>query len=104
MLQQIIKKYFPYEEIVNAYAYGSRVIPQKNLKEGKMKDLIFVVNDVEDFHNANRKINSITANPVFELEPINVIIDIISNNIRTIFVRISFADIISNVMIGIPMP
>lgn len=57
MLQQIIKKYFPYEEIVNAYAYGSRVIPQKNLKEGKMKDLIFVVNDVEDFHNANRKIN-----------------------------------------------
>ena len=57
MLQQIIKKYFTYEEIVNAYAYGSRVIPQKNLKEGKMKDLIFVVNDVEDFHNANRKMN-----------------------------------------------
>ena len=57
MLLQLIKKHFPYGEIVNAYAYGSKVIPQKDIKPGKMTDLIFVVNDVEDFHNANKKIN-----------------------------------------------
>ena len=57
MLLQLIKKHFPFEEIVNAYAYGSKVIPQKDIKPGKMSDLIFVVNDVEDFHNANKKLN-----------------------------------------------
>lgn len=54
---ELIKKHFPYEEIISAYGYGSNIIPQYNIAKGKMTDLIFVVKDLEDFHIANKKMN-----------------------------------------------
>lgn len=57
MLQQVIKTYFPCDEIIAAYAYGSKVFPQYKSKPGKQTDLMFIVEDVEDFHKANKTKN-----------------------------------------------
>jgi translocator assembly and maintenance protein 41 len=54
-LKEIIPKLFPRVDYV--FAYGSAVVQQKN-NVGKMIDLIYVVNDINEFHKQNMKINS----------------------------------------------
>jgi translocator assembly and maintenance protein 41 len=51
-----LHRYFPVEELVSCYAYGSAVIPQIGNK-GKMTDLIFICKDLKTFHEKNMKIN-----------------------------------------------
>jgi translocator assembly and maintenance protein 41 len=54
-LRSIIPNSFP--RINNVYAYGSAVVQQKD-NIGKMTDLIFVVDDVREFHKLNVEMNS----------------------------------------------
>lgn len=57
MLQQLIKTHFPYDELTAVYAYGSKVFPQYKSPPGKQTDLIFIVEDIDDFHKANKHKN-----------------------------------------------
>jgi translocator assembly and maintenance protein 41 len=55
-LKELIFKKFPKNNFKFIFAYGSAAIPQKHNK-GKMIDIIYIVEDIENFHKLNMDIN-----------------------------------------------
>ncbi len=55
ILNSNISKYFP--KVMYSFAYGSAVIPQKE-NIGKMVDVFLIVENLEEFHTENLKMNN----------------------------------------------
>jgi len=51
-LKNLLKKNFETKNIEHIFGYGSGIFPQKDTKP-KMIDLIFIVDNTEEFHNQN---------------------------------------------------